>query len=60
MKKKIFLLFCKEACNTLEIIGKKKSILGEFIFVDDGSRDKTRDILNNLNKEDKRVHYISF
>ncbi|MDR0398367.1 MAG: glycosyltransferase family 2 protein [Endomicrobium sp.] len=53
-------IFYKEACNTLEIIGKKNSILGEFIFVDDGSRDKTRDILNNLNKEDKRVHYISF
>jgi glycosyltransferase involved in cell wall biosynthesis len=53
-------IFYKEACNTLEIIGKKNSILGEFIFVDDGSGDKTRDILNNLNKEDKRVHYISF
>ena len=53
-------IFYKEACNVLEIIEKKNNILGEFIFVDDGYKDKARDILNDLNKQDKRVHYISF
>ena len=32
----------------------------EFIFVDDGSKDKTLDTLKKLNKKDKRVKYISF
>ncbi len=32
----------------------------EFVFVDDGSRDKTLDVLINLAKKDKRVKYISF
>lgn len=32
----------------------------EFIFVNDGSKDKTLDILKNLHKKDKRVKYYSF
>lgn len=32
----------------------------EFVFVDDGSRDKTLEVLMNLAKKDKRVKYISF
>lgn len=32
----------------------------EFIFVDDGSKDKTLKVLKELNKNDNRVHYISF
>jgi len=32
----------------------------EFVFVNDGSKDKTLDILKNLAKKDKRVKYISF
>lgn len=32
----------------------------EFIFVNDGSRDKTLEIARDLAKEDKRVRYISF
>lgn len=32
----------------------------EFVFVDDGSKDKTLDILVDLAKKDKRVKYISF
>lgn len=32
----------------------------EFIFIDDGSRDKTLRVLKELNGLDKRVHYISF
>lgn len=32
----------------------------ELIFVDDGSRDKTVDIIKSLRKEDKKIRYISF
>jgi len=32
----------------------------EIIFVDDGSRDNTLNILRSLTNQDKRVHYISF
>ena len=32
----------------------------EFIFVNDGSCDKTLDAIKRLNKEDKRVKYLSF
>ena len=32
----------------------------EFIFVNDGSKDKTIDILRDYSKKDKRVRYISF
>lgn len=33
---------------------------GEFIFVDDGSRDKTLEVLKGFAKKDRRVKYISF
>ena len=32
----------------------------EFLFVDDGSKDKTLEIIKKLSKEDSRVKYISF
>ena len=32
----------------------------EFIFVNDGSKDKSLDIMRSLHKKDKRVRYISF
>lgn len=42
-------------------ISKKMEYLDfEFIFVDDGSSDKTLDILKKYAKKDKRVKYISF
>ena len=37
-----------------------KSVDFEFLFINDGSRDKTLDILRDLSKKDKRVRYISF
>jgi len=37
-----------------------KHVNFEFLFVNDGSRDKTLEILKDLNKKDKRVRYISF
>ena len=42
-------------------ISKKMDYLDfEFIFVNDGSKDKTLDILKKLHKKDKRVKYYSF
>lgn len=32
----------------------------EFMFVDDGSRDKTLEVFRQLNEKDARVHYVSF
>ena len=32
----------------------------EFLFINDGSKDKTLNILRELSKKDKRVRYISF
>ncbi|MDR1444727.1 MAG: glycosyltransferase family 2 protein [Treponema sp.] len=32
----------------------------EFVFVDDGSKDATLEILKNLTQKDGRVHYVSF
>ena len=43
-----------------KITKKMKDVDFEFIFIDDGSHDKTLEILRNLSKKDKRVHFRSF
>ena len=46
-----------------EAIGKMKqeyNVDYEFVFVDDGSRDRTLEILRDFAKKDERVKYISF
>ena len=37
-----------------------KELEFEYIFVNDGSNDKTLDVLKKYNKKDKRVKYVSF
>ena len=37
-----------------------KEVDFEFLFINDGSKDKTLEILRDLSKKDKRVRYISF
>lgn len=49
--------FYKEICG----VAKKMNKLDfEFIFVNDGSKDKTLELLKELSSNDKRVKYISF
>ncbi len=38
----------------------KKSLNFEFVFVNDGSSDKTLEVMKKLHKKDKRVRYVSF
>ena len=42
-----------------KVMDEMKKVKFELIFVNDGSKDKTLDILKNMAKEDKRVKYIS-
>ena len=49
-------VFYKEAAKT----GNSLNLKFEIIFIDDGSKDNTLDILRNLAKQDFCVHYISF
>lgn len=50
-------LFYKEINK---VINKMKEVSFELIFIDDGSSDKTLDIIKKLSKDDKNVRYISF
>ena len=50
-------LFYKEICR---VAREMDYINFEFIFVNDGSSDKTLEIVKKLNKKDKRVRYVSF
>ena len=42
------------------VSNEMKNVDFEFLFINDGSRDKTLDILRDLSKKDKRVRFISF
>lgn len=46
--------------ETDKVTKKMKSVDFEMIFVNDGSKDNTLNILRELSKKDKRVRYISF
>lgn len=52
-------LFYAEVQKTREFFDAKNVDL-EFIFVDDGSRDKTAEVVRTLRENDERVHLISF
>ncbi len=49
-------LFYKELINNLS----KMELNYEIIFIDDGSKDKTLEVIQTLRKEDKNIRYISF
>ena len=46
--------------NTIRDIAPKISAATHFHFIDDGSTDKTLDLLRQLAQQDNNVHYISF
>lgn len=52
-------LFYEEVSKVAEEM-KKEKVEFEFLFVNDGSRDKTLEVSRELAKKDKRVRYISF
>lgn len=52
-------LFYQEICKISGAF-EQKDVGFELIFVDDGSKDKTLDVIKALRSQDPRVHYISF
>ncbi|HIV18356.1 MAG TPA: glycosyltransferase family 2 protein [Candidatus Merdivicinus intestinigallinarum] len=51
-------VFYKEICRTAEKMAGQAQF--EFLFVDDGSNDRTKEILKELRQTDPRVCYLSF
>lgn len=68
MKTVSFIIPCYNEEESLPILyqrlnkvsDKLKDYNCEFIFIDDGSKDKTEDIIENLNKQDNRIKLYSF
>lgn len=50
-------LFYEEA---LRVEGELAGVEVEYLFIDDGSRDQTMEVLRQLHAQDPRVHYVSF
>ncbi len=46
--------------ETLKVLNNISIKSFEFVFVDDGSSDKTLDVLHDLVSKDKNVHFVSF
>ena len=53
-------LFYKEAARVAAGMERSHGAEFEFIFVDDGSKDKTLQVARRLHDEDPRVRYVSF
>ena len=49
--------FYKEICK---VSNQMSEVEFEYIFIDDGSKDKTLELLEEYSKKDKRVRFISF
>lgn len=68
MKKVSFIIPCYNEEESLPILYKRlnnvsdklKGYNCEFIFIDDGSKDKTEEIIENLNQKDDRIKLYSF
>ncbi|WP_295475404.1 glycosyltransferase family 2 protein, partial [uncultured Subdoligranulum sp.] len=53
-------LFYKEAARVAAGMEQSHGAEFEFIFVDDGSKDKTLQVARRLHDQDPRVRYVSF
>lgn len=53
-------LFKKETDKTVKVLKEQYSMDTEYVFINDGSKDKTLDIMRKFAEEDPSVHYISF
>lgn len=53
-------IFYKEICKVAAEMAQVYNVAFEFVFVNDGSKDKTLDILRSFAQKDSRVRYISF
>ncbi len=56
-EEKVLPLFYQEICK---IFAGMPQVQGEFLFIDDGSRDHTLDILQSLVAQDTRCRFLSF
>lgn len=56
-EQEVLSIFYEEIIKTAEAL---KELEFEFIFVNDGSKDNTLNIMKELRQRDARVHYISF
>ncbi|MBQ9505067.1 MAG: glycosyltransferase family 2 protein [Lachnospiraceae bacterium] len=53
--------FYDEMSKVLEsMAGKWKNLEAEFVFVDDGSKDKTLETIKALREKDQRIRFVSF
>lgn len=52
--------FYEEARKVADGMSAKYGLEFEFLFINDGSKDKTLDILRSYAREDKQVQYVSF
>ncbi|NJN71512.1 MAG: glycosyltransferase family 2 protein [Limnothrix sp. RL_2_0] len=48
-----------EAYNRLSLVANSLDGETEYVFIDDGSQDRSLQILDELNQKDSRVHYLS-
>lgn len=53
-------LFYNETNQIINTSILKDNLQVEFIFVDDGSKDKTLEIIKQLRQQDQRIRYVSF
>ena len=50
-------LFCEELINNTKTF--PENVTFEIIFIDDGSKDKTIDVIKDLQSKDSNIKYIS-
>lgn len=53
-------IFYKEICKIARNMEETEFLAFEFVFIDDGSKDKTLQVIKQLAQQDDRVHYVSF